>query len=76
MTILAKRLMKIQERLGRLRAKYIFGCWVCGSRSGTKTSRASYGTRCQKCIREGKTTPDVVLYEKLKAEFATIAPRT
>jgi len=41
-------------------------CWVCGSVHGVKTSRMSYGTRCQKCIKAGKTNNDVILYQRWK----------
>ncbi len=62
------RKMKIQKRLGALRLRHS-GCWVCGSHSGLKTAREACGTRCKRCIDEGKTTPDVTEYDRLKARL-------
>jgi hypothetical protein len=65
----AKQKNKIEKRLGELRLKKHNRCWVCGSTSGTKTSRMSSGPRCSKCIKEGKTNPEVEEYERLKGEL-------
>lgn len=71
---LAKRKNKIQARLGQLRLGKNH-CWVCRSTSGVKTAREATGTRCRTCIAEGKTTPEVIEYEKLKAELAALGSR-
>jgi hypothetical protein len=63
---------KLEHRLGELRTFHGSGCcWVCGSGSGVKTSRESYGTRCVRCIEKGRTTPDVEEYERLKLFLST-----
>ena len=62
-----KRNQKVQAALGALVQKHGKGrCWICFSVSGMKTSREGYGTRCRRCIEEGRTTPDVEEYERLK----------
>lgn len=66
---LAKRKTKIQARLGELRRGKYNHCWVCRSTSGVKTAREATGPRCKQCISDGKTTPEVIEYEKLKAEL-------
>jgi hypothetical protein len=64
----ATRKLKIQKRLGVIRDRHGKGhCWVCGSGSGVKTAREAYGTRCKRCLEEGKTVPDVIEYDRLKA---------
>lgn len=63
------RKMKIQKRLGTIKARHGCRCWVCGSTSGVKTAREAYGTRCKRCIAEGKTVPDVIEYDRLKAQL-------
>lgn len=72
---LAKRKNKIQQRLAEIKKGQRYGCWVCGSGSGIKTSRESVGTRCKNCIEEGKTTPAVIEYAKLKAELEKLGDR-
>lgn len=67
MRLTAKVKAKVQKKLGALRDKHwTGGCWVCGSHRGRKTSRESEGPRCRKCFKEGRTTADVLEYERLK----------
>ena len=74
MNLTPKKRLKLQKKLGELRAAHgAPRCWVCGSPHGTKTAREGYGTRCTRCIKEGRTTPDVVLYEKIRDELAGVA---
>jgi hypothetical protein len=65
----AVRKLKIQKRLGSLKAKHNSACWVCGSGSGIKTAREAFGQRCRKCIADGRTTPDVIEYDRLKIQL-------
>lgn len=67
---LAKRKERIQRRLGALRQENGHGkCWTCDSIHGVKTSREGYGTRCTRCIEQGKTNEAVEEYDRLKAEL-------
>jgi hypothetical protein len=65
----AGRKLKIQKRLGSLKSKYGSACWVCRSGSGVKTAREATGCRCRKCIADGRTTPDVIEYDRLKTQL-------
>ena len=47
-------------------------CWVCNSRFGLKTSRESYGRRCQKCFDGGKTNAAVKEYDLLTERLAKL----
>jgi len=35
----------------------------------------SYGTRCVQCIEAGRTTPETIEYDRLKAELDRIADK-
>ena len=66
----AKRRAKIEKLMTEIRSRHSYGaCWVCGTRRGMKTSRSSYGLRCRKCFEDGKTLPDIVLFEQCSAEI-------
>lgn len=62
----AKQKEKIQKRLGVLKLLHAGkGCWVCGSKSGLKTSRMSVGVRCRRCLEAGASTTFTIEYEQL-----------
>lgn len=71
----AKQKEKIQKRLGVLKLLNARrGCWVCGSRSGLKTSRESTGVRCKQCLTSGRNTAHTTEYEQLKDALQTGRP--
>ena len=68
----SKEKRKIQARLGALARGRYSHCWVCGSGAGLKTAREAYGTRCKRCIEEGRTNEAVQEHDRLLKRLAKL----